>query len=176
MGAEGGVATRSNYSWGPFVGAHFELRPIAGLRVGAYVTDTFVKPEDGRSTRSFISHVSVGGRLRYLLEVMPKLGVFATAGIGYVYSDYPGYDVAPKGIVNPTITQELGRIEVRNGNFIEVPLGAGVSYTAFAHTNLSLGLTWRPGFSFKGTAYEGEGSYARPTQGFSGTLGLSFFF
>jgi hypothetical protein len=176
MGIEGGTGTRSNSSWGPFVGAHLEFRPIAGLRVGGYFSDTFVKPEDGRPTRSYISYVSVGGRLRYLHQVLPKLGVFATAGLGYVFSDYPGYEAAPQGIVNPTVSQQLGKIEVRNGSFLEAPIGAGVAYTAFAHTNLSLSLTWRPGFSFKGAAYEGEGSYARPTQGFSGSLGLSFFF
>jgi hypothetical protein len=175
MGVEGGVATRTNYTWGPIIGGHLELRPVAGLRIGAYVTDTFVKRDS--SDLDFISYVSVGGRVRYLHDVTPKFHVFGSVVLGYVYAEYPGYKIPDAPITNPTVTQQqIGRIDVRDGNFLELPVGAGVAYTAFAHTNFSLSLTWRPGFSFKGEAYEGQGAYAKPTQGFSGTLGMSFFF
>jgi opacity protein-like surface antigen len=176
-GVEGGVATRSNYSWGPFYGAHLELRPFKGLRVGAYFSDTLQNATDGRKAKEYISHVSVGGRVRYLFDFNEKLHAFGAVGIGYVYSEFPAYEIPAKPIVNPTMSQQqLGRLDVRDGNFIEVPVSAGVAYSAFSHTNFSLNLAWRPGFSFKGEAYEGEGSYARPTQGFSASLGMSFFF
>lgn len=176
FGGEVGAATRSHQTWGPIVGAHLELNPIAGLHIGGYITDTIVEPDEGRSTRNTVSFVSVGGRLRYLLPVIPKLRVIFSAGVGYVYAEYPGYPAAPTGITNPTVSQQLGLTDVRDGNFIEVPLGLGAAYTVFSHTDLSLTGTWRPGYSFKGAAYEGDNSYAKPTQGVSITLGLSFFF
>lgn len=177
IGAEGGVAIRSHSTWGPFVGGHLELRPITGLRVGVYVTDTVVTQDGKRTQDQSTSHVSIGGRLRYFVEVAPKLKLFGTAGLGYVQSQFPSVPVAPQGIVNPTLTQsELGQFDIRDGHFLELPIGGGVAYTVFEHTNLSLNLAWRPGFSFQGSAYEGEGAYAKPTQGFSASLGLSFYY
>lgn len=177
IGAEAGAATRTGASWGPIVGGHLELRPIAGLRVGGYATLNYVDLENGRSSSDSTSYTSVGGRVRYLHTLAPKLSVLGTIGLGYVMAEHPGYRLAASSITNPTQTQtQLGQIEARSGSFLELPVGLGVAYTAFKHTNLSLNLTWRPGFSFKGDAYEGEGAYTKPTQGFSGTLGLSIFF
>lgn len=171
LGVEGGVGTRTNMEWGPMIGAHLELRPIQGLLVGAYVTDLLVDPTQPANDQT-ASFVSIGGRIRYIQSVAPRVRIYGMVGLGYVIADYPPY-VIPRPSTTDATQPE---IEVRKGNFLEIPVGAGAAFNVFKATDLTLNLAWRPGVAFRGAAYEGPSPYAKPTHGFSATLGLSFFF
>lgn len=176
-GVDGGLASRSGFGVGPTVGAHAELRLFKGLQVGGYFSYYSLDPKESPSdAQAHTGFASLGGRVRYLHPVLPWLRPFASLGVGYTMVEYPAYNVAPKGLVNPSVSQQLGKLEAREGNFIEIPVGLGVAMSPARATDIELGFTWRQGTSFKGAAYEGEGSYSKPEGGFTLTAGVSLFF
>jgi hypothetical protein len=98
------------------------------------------------------------------------------AGVGQTWVDYPAFAVQQPSVVNPQNSADLGLLSSRSGKFIEVPLGLGIGYQPFKPFHVDLGFTYRPGFSFKGDAYEvstGFEPYRQSTGGWSVTLGIS---
>lgn len=177
FGGELGAGTRSHHGWGPVIGAHFDFNLIEGLYVGAYVNDMLVYPDnqpDANEKRA--SFLALGGRVKYAYTVIPKLRPYLSVGLGYVYAENPGFAVQTTVIQGQNDSTNIGRIEAKSGNFLELPVTIGASYEVFKHTELDLGLAWRPGFSFGGDAYEGTNHLPKPGAGFSATVGLSFFF
>ena len=180
FGGEVGVGTRSHHGFGPTVGAHFELSLIPGLFVGGYVHDTLVypdnQPDDNEKRASFLA---VGGRIRYALTVAPKLRPYAAIGLGYVYAQNPGFATNPSDLAILQKSEGTSAVRAPSGHFLELPITFGVAYEVFSHTEIDLGLSIRPGFSFKGDAYEGpagQDPLPKPSLGLGAAVGLSFYF
>ena len=178
FGGEAGIGTRSHQGFGPVIGAHLELNIIEGLYVGGYINDMLVYPDnqpDNIEKRA--SFVALGGRIRYAITVAPKLRPYLAVGLGYVYAEYPGFAFQPGTVAGQQNSTTIGRISAYDGHFVELPVQLGLAWEWFSHSQLDLGLAWRPGFAFGGDAYDSKlGNLPKPTQGFTATLGLNFFF
>jgi hypothetical protein len=177
VGGDLGFMARTDTKLGFGAGAHVELQPIAGLLIGPYFFhgNAHLK-EDPTPSQIGVSYNSVGGRVRYQLAVTPTIKPFLGVGVGYTFSEYPAISTAPQGVVNPASSHDLGLLQVRSGNFVEIPLGGGIAFEPVPRVQLSLSGYWRPAVSFKGTAYDDDSPFSKAFGGFSATAGLAAIF
>jgi hypothetical protein len=154
LGPELGVAYRSSdpkLNPGFAVGARAEYKLVPMLAVGAYVL-WYELGEDIPDIHSNTSFTAVGGRMRFMLPLPgSSFSPYAFAGLGYVRASYPE-EFSVKPTMSTTPTAELTK---HDGWFLEVPIGLGLAWKPFKVVQLSVDYALRPGFNYKGSAYEG---------------------
>jgi hypothetical protein len=177
IGGDLGFMARTGTKLGFGAGAHLELQPIPGLLIGPYFFHGNAHlTDDPTPSQTGATFNAVGGRVRYQLAVTPKVKPFLSAGVGYTFAEFPAVSTAPTGVVNPSSSHDLGLLQVRSGNFIEVPLGIGLAFEPVPRVQPYIAGYWRPGFSFKGSAYADDSPFTKSTGGFSATIGLAAIF
>lgn len=173
-GVDGGMAYRSSnpkLDPGLAAGAHAELKLVPMLSVGAYYLWYSLNPSDEIAGVANASFHTWGGRVRFTLPLPgSNFRPFAYAGLGRTGVSYPGEFSAQPAYAASPIAADITK---REGWFLETPIGLGLGYQVLRIVQLSADFALRPGFSFKGDAYEGEKAFDKPTMGFSFLLGAA---
>jgi hypothetical protein len=126
--------------------AHVALVPM--VRAGLYF-ETDVSPMSGFPSRHFYA-----GGLR--AKVTPPwirtdtVATYAFFGLGYVSSYGPSF---PIQVTNPNGTAVTGLVDGASGQFFEVPIGIGATWTVRKPWQLFAELGMRLGFAHGGTLY-----------------------
>lgn len=173
-GVEGGMAYRSStpkLDPGLAAGAHAEIKLVPMLSVGPYFLWYTLNPSDAGAGVANAAFHTWGGRVRFTLPLPgSSFRPFAYAGLGRTGVSYPGEFVSQPAYTSTPVAADITK---REGWFLEAPLGLGLGYQVLRIVQLSADFALRPGFSFKGDAYEGSKGYDKPTMGFSCLLGAA---
>jgi hypothetical protein len=175
VGGEIGMAYRSSepkLNPGIAAGVHAEYKLIPMLSLGAYFLYYELSPDQTIITPS-AQFTTVGGRLRFTLPLPgSKFRPYAFAGLGRTGTTYPG-EMSLSGPYASPRTAEFTR---RSGWFLEMPIGLGLGYQVARIAQISADFALRPGFNFKGDAFDGPNPVDQPKMGFSVLLGAALDF
>ncbi len=173
-GIEAGMAYRSStpkLDPGLAAGAHAEFKIIPMLSIGPYYLWSSLNPSDASAMAANAVLHSWGGRIRFTLPLPDSsFRPFAYAGLGRTGIHYPGEYGAGNAYESGPLAADLTS---RSGWFLEVPIGLGLGYQVQRAVQLSADFALRPGFNFKGDAFEGEKAYDQPKMGLSLLLGAA---
>jgi len=173
-GVEGGMAYRSSdpkLDPGMAAGAHAEIKLVPMLSIGPYFLWYSLNPKDSVAGVANTAFHTWGGRVRFTLPLPgSSFRPFAYAGLGRTGVSYPGEFATQAAYTASPIAADITK---REGWFLEVPIGLGLGYQILRVVQLSADFALRPGFSFKGEAYEGDKAYDKPTMGLSFLLGAA---
>ena len=167
FGADIGLVKRydepnSNPSLGYGLLLHGDLSVIPTVRLGAYY---FLAYEPSHDVVRITTH-TLGARATFLVPVSGDFQPYFYGGAGYSWASY-----TYSGFIECASNVQCGPPE-GSGHYLELPLGAGVAYSASSVVQLKLDAAYRPGVGFAGKVFEEGG--AHPTHGWSLMFGVGY--
>lgn len=173
IGGDAGVLRRSlagtqyktDFAWQ----AHAEIAFIPSiLMVGPYFGMQTATPEvlnkDGTSQKS-VNFRSLGVRAKVRLPTGGPFVPYGTIGVGWVHGNFPDQFVqlcttyAGVQICDPTPRQ----VPNATANFVEIPVGVGLTIQLAKEFALNFEGTWRPTVGYHNDAYETAAKNAETT-------------